>query len=148
MKIKGLLAIGVCFLFSCVIKPEAQKRRLINVNDTIRSESYQGIIPCADCPGIKTTLKLVFGRDSTYTLSETYLERNNGKAFLTEGSFRMEQGYDEDPNAVLIILNPGKTDGERYYLRFSKNPEVLLMLTANRELIDSKLNFKLIRVEK
>lgn len=34
---------------------------------------YEAIIPCADCPGIKTVLTL--NDDNTFTISEEYLER-------------------------------------------------------------------------
>ncbi len=35
--------------------------------------TYEATIPCADCPGIKTTLTL--NKDNTFTISEEYLER-------------------------------------------------------------------------
>ena len=35
--------------------------------------TYEGTLPCADCPGIKTTITLK--DDNTYTISEEYLER-------------------------------------------------------------------------
>src|ERR1700761_8561860 len=43
--------------------------------------TYHGVLPCADCPGIDTTLKL-FGADSqatsgVYMTKNAYQERNN-----------------------------------------------------------------------
>lgn len=35
--------------------------------------TYEGILPCADCPGLKTTLELK--KDNTYEIEEGYLER-------------------------------------------------------------------------
>lgn len=44
---------------------------------------YQGILPCADCPGIKT--QLILYSDMTYTLKTSYMERGVGSE--TEGIF-------------------------------------------------------------
>lgn len=45
--------------------------------------TYQGILPCADCPGIKT--QLVLNKDLTYQIKTSYLER--GVGLDTEGEF-------------------------------------------------------------
>lgn len=37
--------------------------------------AYEGVLPCADCPGIKTRLTL--GRDGSYELSTQYLDRQS-----------------------------------------------------------------------
>ena len=36
--------------------------------------TYEGVIPCADCEGIKTELTL--NQDNTYTLTEEYIDKN------------------------------------------------------------------------
>ncbi|MDM1298200.1 copper resistance protein NlpE N-terminal domain-containing protein [Empedobacter falsenii] len=36
--------------------------------------TYEGVIPCADCEGIKTELTL--NQDNTYTLTEEFLDKN------------------------------------------------------------------------
>ncbi|WP_370900633.1 copper resistance protein NlpE [Chryseobacterium gossypii] len=36
--------------------------------------TYEAVVPCADCPGIKTIL--VLNKDRTFTITEEYLERN------------------------------------------------------------------------
>ncbi|HMR19508.1 MAG TPA: copper resistance protein NlpE [Sphingobacterium sp.] len=36
--------------------------------------TYEGTVPCADCPGIKTTVTL--GYDGTFTYAAEYLERD------------------------------------------------------------------------
>ena len=45
--------------------------------------TYRGILPCADCPGIKT--QLVLNSDMTYKLKTSYLERGTG--IEEEGKF-------------------------------------------------------------
>ena len=37
--------------------------------------TYEAIVPCADCPGIKTTLTL--NNDKTFSITEEYLDRNS-----------------------------------------------------------------------
>lgn len=37
--------------------------------------TYEAIIPCADCPGIKTLLTL--NNDKTFSITEEYLDRNS-----------------------------------------------------------------------
>ncbi|PIF44626.1 putative lipoprotein NlpE involved in copper resistance [Chryseobacterium sp. 52] len=37
--------------------------------------TYEAVVPCADCPGIKTSLTL--NNDKTFSISEEYLERNS-----------------------------------------------------------------------
>lgn len=49
--------------------------------------TYQGVLPCADCPGIRTTL--VIEQDGDYTLYTNYLER--GDSVYTEtGEFNWD----------------------------------------------------------
>lgn len=49
--------------------------------------SYTGILPCADCPGIRTRLTLM--RDGRYELATQYLDRQSQPETVT-GSFSWE----------------------------------------------------------
>lgn len=112
---------------------------------TDSTERYEGIIPCADCPGIKTMLNLNYN-SKNYTLSETYLERNNGKAFITKGSFGIKPGYEGNANAGLLILNDDKPGRQHYFAKFSKDTACVVMLNADKKPIPSGLNYKLVKV--
>lgn len=46
--------------------------------------TYKGVLPCADCPGMPTTLKLY--RDNTFELEQSYLERDV-KPLISKGKF-------------------------------------------------------------
>lgn len=46
---------------------------------------YTGVVPCADCPGIRTSIAL--NRDETYTLTMTYLGGEENNTFTEKGSF-------------------------------------------------------------
>lgn len=57
---------------------------------------YEGVLPCADCPGIKTILSL--NLDKTYTLEETYLERHV-KPSIAKGTFK----FDEKNGSIIVL---------------------------------------------
>ncbi len=116
MKIKfiSLLFLSVLFLFSCGNNSEKKENSNSENNSTsienIDSEekpdmhtsqnsldwdgTYSGILPCADCPGIETTL--VLNNDSTFRLSLFYLERD----FLTEEEGEFE--WDDDGQRIYL----------------------------------------------
>lgn len=48
---------------------------------------YEGVLPAADCPGIKTTLTLY--TNGTFQLQEEYLERDT--SFTQTGTFTIQQ---------------------------------------------------------
>lgn len=54
---------------SVVVVTDAQT--VVKVADI--AGTYEGTLPCADCPGIKTTLKI--NDDTTYDLRSEYLKR-------------------------------------------------------------------------
>ena len=47
--------------------------------------TYQGIIPCADCEGIKTEITIKY--DLTYVIKTIYLGKADGKTFEKTGRF-------------------------------------------------------------
>lgn len=51
------------------------------------SGTYEGVIPCADCPGIET--KLTLKEDKTYELSVLYQDREK-KPTVSKGSFTFD----------------------------------------------------------
>jgi uncharacterized lipoprotein NlpE involved in copper resistance/heat shock protein HslJ len=66
--------------------------------------AYEGILQCADCPGIKTRLTL--NRDGTYKLVTQYLERQNA-AETVRGLFT----WQHNGNAISLDEHGG---GQRY----------------------------------
>ena len=57
--------------------------------------TYGGMLPCADCPGIDTTV--AFTPEGTYTLSETYQDADKS-SFLSKGTWSVRG----DGKAVLL----------------------------------------------
>ena len=54
--------------------------------------TYQGTLPCADCPGIRYTITL--NEDDTYVLKTRYLERGDS-VFTESGSFAWDENGGE-----------------------------------------------------
>ena len=48
------------------------------------SGTYEGTLPCADCPGLQTLI--TFNSDGTFHMEETYLERSD-KPTITDGTW-------------------------------------------------------------
>lgn len=61
---------------------------------------YEGVLPCADCPGIQTRLTL--NRDETYELSTLYLDRDSA-ARVVRGRFSWQPGG----NAITLEARHG-----------------------------------------
>ena len=57
--------------------------------------TYAGMLPCADCPGIDSTI--AFTPEGTYTLSETYQDADKS-SFLSKGTWSLRG----DGKAVLL----------------------------------------------
>jgi uncharacterized lipoprotein NlpE involved in copper resistance len=47
--------------------------------------TYKGITPCADCEGIE--VELIINQDSTFSLSNKYLGKGDGKPFVKTGRY-------------------------------------------------------------
>lgn len=51
--------------------------------------TYKGILPCADCEGIETTITLT--DDQTYTMQTKYLGKSDAKYFDSKGKFNWDK---------------------------------------------------------
>lgn len=65
--------------------------------------TYEGVVPCADCPGIKTTL--ILNKNRTFKITEEYLERK---------SKNEDQGTFEWDASGSVITLKGKTANYKY----------------------------------
>lgn len=126
-------------------KPGSPGKDNGRVGQTIQLEIYEGIIPCADCEGIKLTLKIT--RDyQSYELTEEYLGKSN-KPFISKGKLNTERGFESDPNATLYILNfDGPEENQKYFVRLSNLKNKIILLDKNRKIIRSKLNYELKKI--
>ncbi|PKN40343.1 MAG: hypothetical protein CVU60_16025 [Deltaproteobacteria bacterium HGW-Deltaproteobacteria-18] len=92
-----LVAISVCMtLWGCVHSPEGHSSR-----DSLDwAGIYAGILPCADCPGIHTTMTL--NPDQTYVRVTRYEERK-------DGTFEQKGVFSWSPDGSAIILDDEKS---------------------------------------
>lgn len=71
--------------------------------------TYEGVLPCASCGGIKTSLTL--NKNKTYQLKETYITHKPGKdTFTEEGKFEFDK-----TNTSLIRLDE-KADNRVFFV--------------------------------
>lgn len=89
------------------------------IDALVWNDTFSGILPCADCEGIKTVLKL--NNDNTFTLSETYLGKKD-VPFESKGNYEWNS-----TSKKLTVFTSGEP---RYYQLVG---EKLLLLDMNGE---------------
>jgi copper homeostasis protein (lipoprotein) len=109
--------------------------------------TFQGTLPCADCPGIQTELSLyhpnLYTDEGTYVLKLTYLDRAV-EPIVTQGEWTILRGDAADENASVYQLEPDHPEKSSYYLRV--NAREIRMLDKDEKEMKTKLNFTLKRV--
>ncbi len=92
-----IIAIGILFLTNCTSEVEQeqyQRDTVIQENPAPASYAkvsldweglYVGTLPCADCEGIETKLRINY--DNSFELKERYIGKSN-RDFTSEGTFR------------------------------------------------------------
>lgn len=107
---------------------------------------YEGVLPCADCEGIETVLKIYQG-DGTieshkFELTSIYKGKKPEKKFVEKGNYNLERGLEKDPDGTIYVLNYDKSQaGQIYYGYTAKTPDKIFLLDNKREKIKSKLNY-------
>jgi uncharacterized lipoprotein NlpE involved in copper resistance len=82
------------------------------------SGTYSGVMPCASCSGIETSLTLY--ADGTYSLQLTYLGNDEPNTFETRGRFSWNEAgntiileHEDEPNQFFV--------GENYLAKLNKD---------------------------
>ena len=83
-----------------------------NVDLTTVAGTYEGTLPAADCPGIKTVLTI--NADSTYELKQDYIERKDGHDEAS-GVLQVLNGN------VLMLVRPSSSEHTFYKVKDSKS---------------------------
>lgn len=97
--------------------------------------NFEGIIPCADCEGIKA--ELTIKSDSTYTFKFTYLG-TDAAPYEAAGNWQI------DKKGRLVLLASDGKRVEQYFKIVSQN-EVKMLDGDGNEIIGTNLNFSLLR---
>lgn len=112
---------------------------------------YEGILPAADCPGIRYQLALRHRQhsgDGSFLLRLTYLEAENGQdvAFVYTGKRLTQRGTPEDLDATVwqLIADQGE---DIYNFLQEKDGQSLTLLNRDFKKSQSPLNYTLKRVE-
>jgi len=85
--------------------------------------TYRGIVPCADCPGIKT--EIILYEDLNYTLSRQYIDQSDS-VFTEKGSFSWNEA-----GSQITLNTPGGEPGGRHFF-VGENTLVMLDASGNR----------------
>lgn len=102
-----------------------------SVADTTASESvdlaavagtYEGTLPAADCPGIKTVLTI--NADSTYQLQQDYIDRKDGH---DEASGVLQVLN----NSVLMLVRP--SSGDHTFYKVKDNSSIIMTDSLGNE---------------
>jgi copper homeostasis protein (lipoprotein) len=118
-----------------------------NTNDTIWA-TYTGRLPCADCKSILTTLSLRQQQpDFQFRMKETYEGMKSGKviSFTSEGTYNILHGNPNNPDAIVIQLNPDKDKNLQRFFEQIGNSE-LKMLDDDQRDIENSLDYSLKRI--
>src|SRR5499427_2874973 len=119
---------------------------------TITSSSigtFAGVMPCADCSGILTELRLYTeqpsGRPARYELTETYLgARDGGGSFSTTNNWALLRGTATDPDAIVVQLDLGRIDARKNFIRVGEDE--LRLIDRNLKEIPPTIPHSLFRV--
>jgi predicted secreted protein len=112
---------------------------------------YEGILPCADCGGIRHELVLTqdakTGEPQTYDLVETYLGSmsNDGeRAVTSKGQWSVAKGGSDGAMTIVRLDGGGKAESARSFERVSETE--LRLLDREQKRIQSEQPLSLIRV--
>lgn len=126
-----LSAIAVLALISCNTKTEnagevtsTETVEFINEHTSEHSldwsGEYHGVLPCADCEGIETTVRL--NQDKTFTITEEYLKKptlvieskgvfnwdKTGLIITLEAEDHLKRSYKVIENGIILLNSQGK----------------------------------------
>jgi uncharacterized lipoprotein NlpE involved in copper resistance len=108
--------------------------------------TYRGVLPCADCPGIDTTVKLFApGAQDThglYMIHRAYEERKS--SYNETGTWTLEKGAPDKASASVYVLKPETGSGVTNFLRVGDNE--IKQLDNDRKPFGGTVNFSLKRV--
>lgn len=110
-------------------------------SDIAQPITYKGTLPCADCPGLDTTITL--NPDHTYEMTEIYQDRNEDNPFVSKGDWTLETGTPQDPNAQVYALTD--QNGTTSYYLLDGNE--ITSLDSDKNPIDSPFNMSLTQVD-
>jgi copper homeostasis protein (lipoprotein) len=157
MKKLVVIVLIACQLISCNSKKKEDITKITSEDtENVIEESdslgqvtvYEGLLPCADCAGVETELKIYQG-DGTieshkFELTTVYKGKQPYKKFVDQGNYNLERGLGDDPDGTIYVLNDTKPEAEQVFYGYSaSDPDKIYLLNNKREKIDSKIDYSL-----
>ncbi|MCI7453003.1 MAG: copper resistance protein NlpE [Prevotella sp.] len=128
-----LAVAAVALMASCGDKKTARNEASedsISVADTTAATldisavagSYEGTLPAADCPGLKTVITL--NADSTYQMQQDAIDRKDGHDEAS-GIFEINDGN------ILVLVRP--SSGDRTYIKVKDADSIVMTDSVGNE---------------
>ncbi|WP_294772373.1 copper resistance protein NlpE [Prevotella sp.] len=132
-KFMYLAVIAAAMMVSCNGKKTAQDETTndsISVADSVSADvdlaavagTYEGTLPAADCPGIKTVLTI--NADSTYQLQQDYIDRKDGHDEAS-GVLQVLDGN------VMMLVRP--SSGEHTFYKVKDDKSIVMTDSLGNE---------------
>lgn len=102
--VRILAILWLSVVVSCTTSSTRQSSSHTSSNSVDWQGTYEGTLPCADCEGIKTSLRL--SGDKTFIRTQTYLKDGKGTPFTDRGTFEFS---DDGSTIVLKASEDGPT---------------------------------------
>lgn len=147
MKKTIIICIAAFQLLSCNSKKSQEEDNTVSIDSVSTNNEidpirvFEGTLPCADCNGIQTVLKVNIV-DNKFELTSIYEGKSPEKKIVEKGNLNTEKGLDKDKDGTIYILNWDKPQTEQiYYGYYSNNPEKLYRLDRDKKIIKSQLHY-------
>lgn len=136
MRLIGLFVGFAALLTLTLVVISPDKESISRITSTTDLGTFTGVLPCADCEGIKTTItfNLSDNERSLHTYSETNSYLGRGVIVNTTGTWQYTTS-ESIPDAVIIELtNKDNVGSKEYYMVV--NDDTLEMLSPEMEKIE------------
>lgn len=135
LKFIGLFVGLVAILTISLVLTSPNKDAVSRIASTTDLGTFTGVLPCADCEGIRTTITFNLSTDekSPHTYSETDSYIGRGTIVSTTGTWQYTTSASM-PDAVIIELTGEDSVGSKEYYMVV-NDDTLEMLSQDKEKI-------------
>lgn len=146
-----LVSFYIILLFSCNNEDSTNEQQTEDITQDSETrvqektwEEFFGTLPCADCSGIETTLRLS-SDGSRFQLQSIYLGQKDNE-YIQSGNVISQTGYNNNEDAIIYtLMSENERDDSKYFLRKSVTSDTLHMLDQDMKLIESELNYSLVK---
>ncbi|EKF75801.1 hypothetical protein A11A3_02992 [Alcanivorax hongdengensis A-11-3] len=114
---------------------------------TAQKVVYSGMLPCADCSGIRTTLTLYrdqYDHPTRFELREEYMSGSKvALSAIERGQWAARDKVESNTQYQIFTINPDDPGATRQYVKDAVN--AIEMLDKNGDRIQSNMNYRLLK---